>query len=342
MPRVAIMPPVGIVRGPTPEANNGRWWDGNNVRFRDGQPEPIGGNVAVPATFTPTVARDVLSWHSNDHKHWVAFGTDDKLYAYLFDTQVAYDITPAGVGGLDPPGALLGYGLADYGESAYGTARDAGDIGPGDTTGTLGDQWSMDTFGEDLLIVPTQDGHLYRWTPTTPTVLPVIVAGAPLNNRSVIVTDQRHVVLLGAGGDPRNVAWSDQENPNVWNPLVDNLAGSKLLSTQGMAMTANKVSDGILIFTTNDVHKMTYVGSPYAYGIVQIATGCGPISSRAVVGIGNVLAWPGQQSFWTYAGNVQAMPCDVGGWFFDLINRAQVGRVFGTPNPAFSEMWDFS
>ena len=97
--------------------------------------------------------------------------------------------------------------------------------------------------------MPTQDGHLFRWSPTTPTVLPALVAGAPVNNRGVIVTDQRHVVLLGAGGDPRNIAWSDQENPDVWMPDVTNLAGSKLLQTQSYAMTAMKVSDGMLIFT---------------------------------------------------------------------------------------------
>ena len=113
----------------------------------------------------------------------------------------------------------MGYGLADYGESTYGTARDASDIGVQDIAATMGDRWSMDTFGQDLLVVPTQDGKLYRWTPTTPAVLPVLVAAAPVNNRGVIVTDQRHVVLYGSGGDPRNVAWSDQENPGGVEPI---------------------------------------------------------------------------------------------------------------------------
>jgi hypothetical protein len=97
----------------------------------------------------------------------------------------------------------VGYGLADYGEGTYGTARNAADIGPQDIAASMGDRWSFDTFGQDLLVVPTQDGHLFRWTPLTPTLPPVIVAGAPVMNRGVIVTDQRHVVLYGAGGDPR-------------------------------------------------------------------------------------------------------------------------------------------
>ena len=95
-------------------------------------------------------------------------------------------------------------------------------------------------------------------------------------------------------------------------------------------MTAIKIADSILIFTANDIHKMTYVGAPYAYGVVEIASGCGPLSPRAVVRIGNVVMWPGLQTFWGYAGTVQPVKCDVDDWFFSLLNRSMVGRVFGS------------
>jgi hypothetical protein len=293
----------------------------------------------VPGTGVATPIRDLLTWHDNNHVRWAAFGNDDTLVAFRFDTAELFVILSA-VGSLDPPGALVGYGLADYGESTYGTARDPADIGPQDISATMGDRWSMDTFGEDLLVVPTQDGHLYRWSPLTPATPAALVAAAPDQNRGVIVTDQRHVVLLGAGGDPRKIAWSDQENPDVWVADVTNLAGDKMLQTQSYAMTAAKVSDGILIFTSNDVHKMQYVGAPYAYGINQIAAGCGPLAPRAVIGVGGLLAWPGTQTFWSYSGGaVTPLKCDVQDWFFSLLNRQMVGRVFGGPNPAFSELW---
>jgi hypothetical protein len=309
------------------------------VRFRGGQTQPIGGNMALPAALLPDSPRDLLTWHDNSHVRWAAIGTDTKLFAYRFDLETLYDITPAGVGGLDPPGALTGYGLGDYGENLYGTSREASDIGPQDIAATMGDKWSLDTFGEDLLVVPTQDGHLFRWSPQTPATPAALVETAPDQNRGVIVTDQRHVVLYGSGGNPRMVAWSDQENPDLWIPDVVNLAGDKELATQSYAMTAIKVSDGILILTGNDCHKMVYVGAPYAYGIVRIATGCGPISPRSVIGVGNVVAWPGVQNFWTYQGTVQPLVCDVQDWFYSLVNRSMVGRIFGAPNPAFTELW---
>lgn len=339
MPRLPLAPPPGIFRGATPSASAGRWWDCNNIRFRQGQAQPIGGHVMQPNTYVAyTVPRDLITWHDNKAIRWAAFGTDSKLYAYRFDTKTIYDITPAGVGGLEPPGARVGYGLADYGEDAFGTARDPKDIGVQDIAASMGDMWSMDTFGEDLLVVPTQDGRLYRWSPTV-LGLCAVVPEAPINNRGVVVTDQRHVVLLASGGDPRKIAWSDQENYHVWTPDVANLAGDKQLQTQSYAMRAIKVGQGILIWTANDLHLMQYVGPPYAYGINMIGAGCGPMSSRCMVQIGNNVIWPGMQSFWSYSGSVSPMPSDIQDWFFSLVNREQVGRVFGGPNPAFSEAW---
>ena len=273
MPRVPQAPPPGILRAATPDVSTGRWFDANNIRFRQGQLQPIGGNVAQPGTSVTDLPRDLLTWLDNSRVRWAAFGTDTRLYVYRFDTQLLTDITPAGMAALGPPGAQVGFGLGLYGSLDYGTARDPTQIGPQDISAHMGDLWSLATFGEDLLVVPTQDGHLYRWYPTTPTVAAALVPNAPVLNHGVIVTDQRSVVLLGAGGDPRNIAWSDQENPNLWAPDVTNLAGSKLLVTQSYAMTAIKVATGILIFTANDVHLMQYVGTPYAYGIVQVAAG---------------------------------------------------------------------
>jgi len=327
------------VRLATPEAVSGRWYDTNLVRWRGNVLQPIGGNVALPNALVPDPIRDVLTWHDNSYARWAAIGTDQKLYAYSFGLQTLTDITPTGVPGLSAPGALVGYGTGDYGMTAYGTARDPADIGPSDISGDLGDIWSMDTFGQQLLFVPTQDGHLYMWDPSTPATAPLLIAEAPIANRGVIVTDQRQVVLLGAGGDPRNIAWSDQEAYHVWAPDVTNLAGSKRLVTQAKVQSALKVSQGILIFTSNDLHLMQYVGVPYAYGIVQVGAGCGPLSLRAPVSIGPIAVWPSLQQWWVFSGNVQPLQCDCKDWFFSILNRGNHGHLFGSANPQFSEIW---
>lgn len=337
--RIPQSPPPGVFRNGTPAATPGKWWDTNNIRFVGGLMQPIGGNVVMAGSVTPDLPRDIITWHDNSFQRWAAIGTDTKLYAYNFNLNTLYDITPAGVGPLEPPGIMTGFGMGTFGSGDFGTSRDPADMLPQDISALQGDMWSMDTYGAMLAIVPTQDGRLFFWDPTNPTAIAVPIVNAPTNNRAVVVTDQRSVVLLGAGGDPRNVAWSDQENPAVWTPAVTNLAGSKRLVTQTYGMTMTKCPQGILILTANDAHLMAYVGPPYAYGIVEVGTMCGPISLRAVSSAGSMLTWMGQQNFWSYNGNVQPVRCDVQDWLFSLINRSMIGRIFASPNPQFSEMW---
>ena len=340
MPKVTQSPPPGIVRESTSEATAGHWWDSNNIRWRGGVIVPVGGNALLQGSEVDDPPRDIVTWHDNSYQRWAAYGTDTKLFAFCFDTRVLYDITPTGAPPILPPGYNSGYGLGYYGDGIYGISSSAGSpIGPPGLLGKPSDWWSMDTFGELLVVVPTQDGHLYSWDPNTPMVAATQVLNAPTNNRGVIVTDQRQVVLYGSGGDPRKIAWSDQENMTVWTADVTNLAGEKQLVTSAAALTACKVAAGILLFTTNDVHLMSYVGPPYAYGITQIGAGCGPISPRAVAGAGSFVAWMSLQNFWLYNGNIQVLGCDVKNWFFSVLNPGSAGRLFGSANPQFAEIW---
>ena len=336
---ITIFPKPGIYRGATPNASVGRWYDMNLVRWRGGQAQPVGGSMALPAAVGDSAGRDVLTWHDNSGRRWAALGTDVKLWVYNFDTQGFWDITPAGVGPLEQAGPRVGYGLADYGEAAYGTARDPADIGPEDASAVLGDIWSMDLFGENLVFVPTQHGGLFQWVPNVDGGPATAVANAPPLNGGVLVTEERAIVLFGANGDPRRVQWCDQENPTVWTPAVDNLAGSKQLETEGRALLSCKAPGGNLIMTDNDAHLLAYVGPPYACGIKRVGANCGPCSRRAVAYAGDTVRWMGQQTFWQYSGAVTPMASDVSDWLFSLLNRGFIGKVFAAPNPTFSELW---
>jgi hypothetical protein len=339
--RIPIFPPPGIYRGATPDVSAARWYDQNLMRWRGGQAQPVGGWGSLYGIGLSSPPRDVLTWHDNGGHRWGAFGCDTGLFAVNLESGAVYDITPTGVGPLEPPGAALGFGLGDYGVDAWGTARDPSDIGVSDISPLLGDMWSMDLFGEDLMILPTQDGRLFRWSPATPATAPALVTGAPTGNACVVVTDERHVVLVGAGGNSRDVAWSDQENPDVWTPAVDNLAGDKQLTTEGRPVNAMRVASGVMIWTDNDAHLMRYVGPPYAYGINRVGANCGPISRRSMAQAGGITQWMGQQTFWQYDGSISALPSDVGDWLFSMMNRDMVGRIFAVPNPSFGEIWYF-
>ena len=190
MPRLTQSPPPGIVRQSTAEATSGHWFDGNNVRWRGGVLTPVGGNALLQGTEVSDTPRDILTWHDNSYQRWAAYGTDTKLWAYCFDTGTSYDITPTGAPPILPPGYPSGYGLGFYGDGIYGvSSASGGPIGPPGILGHITDWWSMDTFGQLLVVVPTQDGHLYSWNPTTPTVPATQVLNAPTGNRGNTVTE---------------------------------------------------------------------------------------------------------------------------------------------------------
>ena len=93
----------GFNRESTQYAEEGKWYDGNRVRFRSGKPENMRGyTTKVPAdtgTTMPIVsgkfdgsARALLAWRDNGNIRRALFGTPDKVYE--FNGGNLYDITP--------------------------------------------------------------------------------------------------------------------------------------------------------------------------------------------------------------------------------------------------------
>ena len=82
----------GFDKQSTAYGAEGKWIDGENVRFRFGQPEKIGGWIKLFSDKLIGVVRDQFAWTSLDGTRHLAFGTDKKLYVYK-DGVIA-DITP--------------------------------------------------------------------------------------------------------------------------------------------------------------------------------------------------------------------------------------------------------
>ena len=160
----------------------------------------------------------------------------------------------SGNGGSSVVGAYqINVGLDTYVESSGWGAGTWGAGTWGSTTAlTSANQlrlWSHDNFGEDLIMNVRAGGIYYFDTSaatlgTTRAIPLTSLPGANLTPTlalQVLVSDiDRHVVCLGADPisgssrsgalDPMLVAWSDQENAAVWEPLATNTAGSFRLS----------------------------------------------------------------------------------------------------------------
>lgn len=100
-PRAGKLNPIRMSPGFYTNAADGdapfRYKAGDNVRFRTGFPEKIGGSLRLNLTGVNGglyigTARSLLDWTSLDNQKWVAIGTHNKLY--VINSLTLYDITP--------------------------------------------------------------------------------------------------------------------------------------------------------------------------------------------------------------------------------------------------------
>ena len=88
------------------------------------------------------------------------------------------------------------------------------------------------------------------------------ITNAPINNKGIVVTEERFIFALGAGGNSRKVQWCDKENNTQWTPAVNNESGDIELATSGQVMGGVRTRGVTLIITDTDAHMAQYVGSP--------------------------------------------------------------------------------
>lgn len=164
----------------------------------------------------------------------------------------------------------------------------------------------------------------------------------PVDNRAVIVTPERHAVVLGAGGNPRRVAWSSRENYTDWDfASTTNTAGFLDLDTESILIMCAPVREGTLIWTENEAWLMRFIGLPYIYSIDRIGFNCGLMSPKAFATVAGRCIWMGKENFWIYDGGVvKPLACDVGAYVFDNIDPG-AGPLYthGTENGVFPEAW---
>jgi hypothetical protein len=331
---IPIKLPPGIYRNGTEYQAAGRWYDANLVRWYENTLRPIGGWRKRSSQQVTGLGRGLINWRDNNATRWTGIGTHSKLYV-MSESGTIKDITPTGfTPGIADALVKTGYGYSDYGKFSYGIARpDLGSITPATT-------WSMDTWGEYLVACSNADGKLYEWQLgfTTPTIAAPI-ANAPEDNSALLVTAERILFALGAGGNPRKVQWCDQEDNTLWTPSTDNLAGDYELATPGTLLAGKRVKGINLLFTDVDVHTAQYVGAPFVYGFEKAGSGCGLISAQAVAAIDTAAIWMSKSGFWIYDGYVKPLPSDVGDYILGNINYNQASKIYAVHNSQYGEIW---
>tara|TARA_R110000751_G_scaffold136999_1_gene240113 strand:+ start:5001 stop:6479 length:1479 start_codon:yes stop_codon:yes gene_type:complete len=335
---MALIPldiPPGIHRNGTDFESSNRWRDASLIRWQDGSLRPVGGWTTRKASAFAAPPRAMISWIDNSSDEKLCSGTYNKLY-YINPGSTVYDITPSGLTAGDESAAVnTGFGGSFFGDSYYGRPPEYSGVYEEATT------WALDTWGQNLLACSSKDGKIYEWSLNTST-LAQVVANAPTGNISMLVTEERFVFALGAGGNPRKVQWCDKENNTSWTAAATNEAGDMELQTTGQIMCGVRVRGKTLILTDNDAHTASYIAPPFVYSFERVGTACGIASRKALVAVDEGAFWMGKKGFFTFDGSVaKQLPCEALDYVFDDINRAQISKVYAVNNSQHGEIWWF-
>lgn len=288
----------------------------------------LGGTIGA-------VPRSMLAWSLNTGIASVlAIGTNARVY--VFSQGVLTDLTPSDLtaGIVDSTFSVGLYGSGNYGALNYGTGDEA--------QGTLTEAgvWQLDTFGQFLVACLKSDGRILSWDADTSNDLSEVDASAPTTCSSLVVTPERFLVALGAGGDPRKVQWPDQESLTVWTATATNSAGDFILPGSGALMTGKKGKRETLLWTETSLFAMRFIGGTLIYSFTLVSHGCGIISRNAVSMVGGSAAvWMGKRSFFKYDGFVTPLPSDVSDFVFNDFNDDQRAKVVSFPISEFGEIW---
>lgn len=325
---ISIQP--GVADLGTEYETTGRWYRANQVRWRDGVMQPMGGWKQAVAGIVGT-ARSMHAWVTSGGAKWLAIGTDQKLYVYKGGA--LYDITPNGftVGRPDATGSV-GYGVGPYGAELYGTPRTV-------SAGVNATTWSFDNWGEYLVAVASHEGVIYEWQLNVNTPA-AAVSNAPTAS-ALLATEERILLAIGAAGNPRRLAYSDQEDNTDWTASGTNTAGGRNLDTNGELLAGVQVRGGYLVLASTDAHLVQYIGRPLLFQTRRLGE-AGLIGPGAVQTFEGRAAWMGDQVFWIYdGGSVRQLECELSDYVWSDINLSKRSLFHCGKVEEFSEIYFF-
>lgn len=165
----------------------------------------------------------------------------------------------------------------------------------------------------------------------------------PVGNRAVLVTPERHVMMIGVGGNTRQIGWSSREDYTDWNfTSTTNTAGSLELQAKTPLFSACIVREGTLVWSQDQIFLVRYVGLPFIYGYDTLSS-TKLYAPNSYAEFDGKCVWMTNNGFSIYeGGTVRPLPCPLSDYIFSTIDTSYgPRRAHAVVNGNFSEIWFF-
>lgn len=324
-----ILPPGCVYLG-TPALYKGTWRQTRGVRFVGPGIEPIRQDLLAPVSGTPVqgIIRSILIWANQKASPNVQAGSVLGIWRLIgkpgATPELIIDVTP------------VGFTTGDDGEP---------DLWHIDYSQTAGGCYAVfEGSGERTIYRHVENGDV---SPTPMEPLP----NAPSAKALVCsyITGQPPMAIQ-AGGSPRAVAWSDNEDHENWAADIDNNAGEIEIAAASDLICGRRFLESVLIWSATELHVMQFFSGEYAQREAGKCLLAGPkaiaVTELAVFWLGVNDA--GQVKLYAYDGaSVRNLECSVVDFAEEYL-LAGVGPADKTFNarkivaqwkPTYKEVW---
>ena len=260
---------------------------------------------------------------------------------------VKYLLRPGGDG--YPGGA--GWGAGAWSRGTWGTGVDMSTL-PG---GGYIAQWSLENYGEDLIINPRFE-EVYYWDATSPTNRAVAFSTLGGANetlvgaiKTLVSVNDRHVISFGCNEvstsvmDRMLVRWSDNEDLAEWESTTITTAGSQRLTSGSTIITAAATTDAILIWTDTSLYTMRWIGGTYVFAFDLVTPRTEIAGYNAAASMGDQIYWISKGGFYTFNGDTIQIPCPIQDYILNDVDWTQADKIAGGTNLFYNEIiWFYS
>jgi len=315
----------GINKQVTPTGAQGKWVDCDNVRFRYGYPEKIGGWEQTTTNTLVGVTRAMHIWADKLGRRFIAIGTNKALFIYYADA--FYDITPLGT-------ALTSCTFTSTNGSATVTINKAahglveGDLflfssvtlPGGGATSFTGANFTTNTF---QVVTALSDSFTVTMS-ANETGTAMSAAGSCTVTPYFSIGDSIQVAGYGFGTGRYGGEAFPIASDTLDGALLNDSAGTGGSGTSiTLDSTANFSATGGTVLIDNELITYTGVSSPNLTGITRGASGTATASHNDGATVIEASSYFG----WGDATNEAVTVLEPGNWSLDNFGEILIGTI---------------
>ena len=236
MPLQKLQFRAGINRDSTSYTNEGGWFDGDKVRFRNGLPEKIGGWTKYSDTQFVGTCRALHTWTALDNTNFIGIGTSQKYYLNAGGTY--YDITPLR---LTTGGGDVTFSATNGSSTITVTDTDHGanlnDFVTFTNAGTLGGNITADVLNQEYQIASVTASNTYTIT-AKDTSGSTVTANSSDSGNGGSSTVGAYQINVGLDDNSYGTGWG----AGIWGGITGSAATTAVDDGSGMTASATSVT----------------------------------------------------------------------------------------------------